>query len=294
MGENGTPHWQGFVTFTNAIRTRGLSKILPRAALFAAKGSSLQNKHYCTKPVLDCQCSHCKDCPPPLEGPYEYGICPTAQGARTDIVQLRDAVKSGKRKRQIIEDDELLPTFAKHMKFATLVSTLYPPPPTRREIILLYGPAGCGKTRSVYDNHPLHDLYAKPVDDKLWFDGYDSQSVILLDDFAGRASKLGLTNLLRLLDRYPIQLPIKGGYVWLRHDALIISTNIHPSLWYDFSGREAQIPALLRRITSIRCWRADGSTSRWLHTPTEITDFYLSYSSRTSLYDESLKFNYMF
>lgn len=236
---------------------------------------------------------HCKDCPPPLEGPYTYGVCPKGSGDRTDLVALREAAKSGKRKRDMIEDDVLLPTYAKHMKLAHLAQSLYPPQPKPKRVVLLYGPSGCGKTRHVYDTYSVEDLYAKPVDDKFWFDGYDQHPTVLLDDFAGRVSKLSLVNLLRLLDRYPIQLPFKGGYVWFSPDNIYITSNIHPREWYEWARRETQYAALARRITQVVAWRADGLTSRRYSTPEDVRDFFSSYISRPDIYSDEGYFNFI-
>lgn len=50
VGENGTPHLQGYVRFSNAIRLSSLKKILSGRAHFEiAKGSPEQNFKYCTK-----------------------------------------------------------------------------------------------------------------------------------------------------------------------------------------------------------------------------------------------------
>lgn len=261
--------------------------------MFKAKGTSPQNEHYCSKPVAECHCVHCKDAPPPLEGPYRYGVCPQASGDRTDLVILRDAVKSGKRKRELIEDDALLPTYAKHMKLAHMAQSLYPPPPKAKKVVLLYGPSGCGKTRLVYETHTLEDLYAKPVDDKFWFDGYDQHPTVLLDDFAGRVSKLSLVNLLRLLDRYPIQLPFKGGYVWFSPDTIYLTSNIHPRNWYEWVGREPQYPALSRRITEVRAWRADGLTYRQYNTHEEVQSFFTSYLRVPRVSGDDSYFNFI-
>lgn len=49
VGENGTPHLQGFIQHKNAIAFKYLKEILPRAHLEKAKGSVKQNLEYCEK-----------------------------------------------------------------------------------------------------------------------------------------------------------------------------------------------------------------------------------------------------
>jgi len=70
------------------------------------------------------------------------------------------------------------------------------------KVIVLWGDAGSGKTRFVYDNHKIEDIYKLNVNSNgaLWFDGYESQSVLLIDDFNGW---IQYRDLLTILDRYP-------------------------------------------------------------------------------------------
>lgn len=64
-------------------------------------------------------------------------------------------------------------------------------------------------------------------------------------------SKTSLTYLLQMLDRYPMTLEVKGSYAALVAKKIIVTTNIHPALWYDYSRREEQYKALQRRFTKI-------------------------------------------
>lgn len=49
VGKSGTPHLQGFIESKNAILFTTLKKIMPTAHLEAAKGSTEQNRKYCSK-----------------------------------------------------------------------------------------------------------------------------------------------------------------------------------------------------------------------------------------------------
>lgn len=254
-------HKIGFVIFSAAARLAGLKVLLPRAHWEKAAGSSLQNKHYCTKPNDGCRCTHCNDCQAPLEGPFQYGECPAGRGDRTDLRELREAIKAGKRRRDIYDDDALLEPAAKYQRFFSDAARVYPrsreEPP---EVNLLYGPPGCGKTRMVVESED--DLWTLPLTDGLWFDGFDSHDSALLDDFSGKFSKLALSLLLRLLDRYVIRVPVKGGFVQFTPKRIWITTNIHPSEWYDYTGREVHYSAVQRRVTRVIVWGADGTQQR--------------------------------
>ena len=144
--------------------------------------------------------------------------------------------------------------------------------PEAPEVNLLYGPAGCGKTWKCTELSD--DLWMTPVTDGLWFDGYDGQDDALLDDFSGKFSKMSLTNLLRVLDRYVVQVPIKGGFVQFAPKRIFITTNIHPRDWYDYSERETQYAAVKRRFTRVDTWRADGTDLRHAFRGTEEFNFF--------------------
>lgn len=78
-----------------------------------------------------------------------------------------------------------------------------------------------------------------------WFDGYNGQDVMLLDDFG--PGMMCINFLKRLLDRYPVQLPVKGGSVALRAKTIFITSNYMMSEWYPKAGA-MDYEALLRRI----------------------------------------------
>lgn len=113
-------------------------------------------------------------------------------------------------------------------------------------VIVYWGPTGAGKTRAVYDNLPSPEsIYVHPGGP--WFDGYDSQPIVLFDDFGG--SEFKLTYLLKLLDRYPMRVPVKGGFVSWCPQEIYITSNHAPVSWFP-NAKEEHVRALMRRITN--------------------------------------------
>jgi hypothetical protein len=110
------------------------------------------------------------------------------------------------------------------------------------KVTVLWGEPGTGKSRFIYDNHK--DIWAWPG--KEWFDGYTGQEVALFDDFDGTDFSYRL--LLRVLDRYKINVPIKGGHVAFRPKYIYITSNLRPEDWYNLKNYKA----LLRRIDEIK------------------------------------------
>lgn len=243
MGASGTIHWQGYLQLPTNQRLTYVKKLCDYAHWEQAKGTPIENKRYCTKESDR------------IEGTeiVEFGEM-SYSGKRTDLFALRDAVKDGKRLRTIVEDDNLMPTLARHQKFYHTLSMIQMPPinPSRKKILLL-GPAGLGKTRFVFDKHKEDPEFFSfsPSNGTVWFDGYDGHKTVLIDDFDGAASKISLNMCLQMLDIYPVRMPVKGAFTWWNPETIYITTNLEPHEWYKFTGREEKYRALLRRFTSV-------------------------------------------
>lgn len=247
-GESGTYHWQGYLEL-KARKTYAQARTLlhaPAAACFNRRGNQQQAIDYCKKEDSR------------VEGatPFEHGVPKvTNQGSRTDLTEFKDAIKDGKRKRDLVDDHTTC--MAKFGRFYDTVRGLYRPERTEmRKIYLLIGPPRCGKTRSVMEQHrgeKRHDLFDMPLSNgTMWHDGYDGHSHVLIDDFAGAASHITLTNFLRLIDPWnPVQVPIKGGFVWWDPDVIYITSNIFPREWYKWENRVVQYRAMAERFHAV-------------------------------------------
>lgn len=167
-------------------------------------------------------------------------------GARTDLHAVAEMVRQGKTNAEIAED---YPTqMIRYCRHVDTFRSLWPPKREEELKVLLFtGKPGTGKTRMAYALFP--QLYALPVGKDLWFNTYTGQKEVLIDDFAGNVS---LTSLLRILDRYPVQVPTKGGFVWWCPTVIMITSNVPIEQWYDYSTRQDSLAALKRRIHEIR------------------------------------------
>nr|QJQ37767.1 replication-associated protein [Cressdnaviricota sp.] len=89
-----------------------------------------------------------------------------------------------------------------------------------------WGNTGSGKTRAALDGVDLDNVFIvsgpNTKHGALWFDGYYGQDRVVFDDF--RPWWCEFSFLLRLLDRYPIQVQVKGGFVNFIPTEIIITT----------------------------------------------------------------------
>lgn len=230
-------HFQGYVEFHRPYGISGVKSRVSQTAHWEIRGGSqAQAIKYCHK--ADTR----------VDGPFEYGE-KASPGTRTDIHSLRDAIRSGSTKRQLYDDHT--GTIAKYPRFAEGCKDAYFEHGWRKvECHLLIGPTRLGKTRWVYDNWGKERFWQLPaIVQRLWFDGYDGETHVLIDDFAGNCP---IEVLLQLLDGYKIRLPRKGGFVCWSPTHIAVTTNVHPNEWYNWKGKRSQYDALAARFHVIK------------------------------------------
>lgn len=226
----GTPHLQGFVCFSKPIRIGGVRKMLPRAHWEPAKGNDKQASDYCKKADKIA---------------FERGSLQTSQGRRTDLEEVALKVKAGYSMREIAEEHPT--TYIKNARglagYALIIQEPYNHYDLRGEWFV--GPPGTGKSRFARDSNP--DAYLKPQ--SKWFDGYQGEHAIILDDFD--RGGVGLGHHLKIwTDRYACTGETKGGTINLVHRKFVVTSNYTiEELWSD---DEQMVQALLRRFKVTR------------------------------------------
>jgi hypothetical protein len=90
-----------------------------------------------------------------------------------------------------------------------------------------------------------------------WWDGYSNEKTVIIDDY--RASLCTYQDLLRILDRYPLRVEMKGTTAHLAATVFIITTNARPEVMWASRTEEA-LDQLLRRITTVIEFKANNET----------------------------------
>jgi hypothetical protein len=240
------------VQFTNARTFNTVRELLggDGVHLEKSRGSASQNVEYCTK-----------------EGDYyEHGERPSP-GKRSDLDDIRDSILAGQTEQEIA--NTWFSQWCRYNKAFTRYRTLVHGRDMREQlqVYVLVGDTATGKTRFVYE-------YAKGTDTRLWlghdptlqwFDGYDNDAIACLDDYRGAGN---ISFLLRLLDKYPMLVPVKGSYVDWRPKVIFITSNVPWTDWYP-TADERTTAALRRRFTKII--QMSGEMGDWDATYTQVS-----------------------
>lgn len=228
-GDSGTRHYQGYVEFSNPVRLGTCRSLIPGAHWETRRGTREQARDYCKKEESR------------LDGPWEHGEWIGGQGRRTDLATIKEKLDEGCSLADIAE--EHFNSFVRYNRSFALYSVIKGPKRNFNTTgIFICGPTGTGKSKWCMDFDS--DAYWKMPGK--WWDGYTGQQTVVLDDFYGW---LPYHELLRLLDRYPLSVEVKGSTVPFMAQTVIITSNQHYTKWYKDERITEDMSALERRIS---------------------------------------------
>lgn len=247
IGVNGTPHLQGYIELRRSRRLGSMCRMLPRAHFELRLGTREQARAYCSK----------EDTRQPGTVPFEFGTWdPGAQGSRSDLREVRDLLANQGVRQTALEHPE---TFARYPRyFHDMRQFQVENRSWRPYVIVFLGDTGTGKTRKAHELFPS-PVWVKPPGP--WYDSYEADRYVLLDDFDGK--DVPFRFLLQLLDRYYLRVPIKGSFAnWVPY-AIAITTNLPVDAWYNASEPSLNAP-LHRRIDHVFRFPLSDDDSRIL------------------------------
>jgi len=224
-----TPHIQAYVQLKEKKRLTFIKGFFPTAHLEKARGTAEQNVEYCSKEGGTGLWSH---------GNYiSEGKCRGLE----DAIAL---IKQGGTLSTVAND--LSDTWVKHhrglIELAGRISLRRDFVP---EVFWFYGATGTGKSREAASQAP--EAFYKMGGNK-WWDGYDNHEAVIIDDY--RRDLCTFSELLRMLDRYPYRLEVKGGSCEFAARRIYITTPKSPEDTWEGRSDE-DIAQLTRRITKI-------------------------------------------
>lgn len=228
-GAGGYQHWQMVCAFTQYVTlTKGKSYFCRTAHLEPTK--SAKANEYVWKE--DTRIAGTQ---------FEVGRMPLKRNSKQDWEEIKQLAKTGRTEE--IPGDILLKHYANIKRYEKDHAQNY----NRgvQEVYFIYGPTGTGKS------HEAHQLLGEEYYDKQpstkWWDGYIGQENVLVEEFRG---EIGISHLLRWLDKYSCSVEVKGGQAQLKTKKWVFTSNLDLNGCYPMLDQESR-DALLRRITHI-------------------------------------------
>jgi len=244
----GQKHYQGFVQFPNQVYLSGAKEL--GVTLFGvqchmepARGTADENRVYCSK-----------------EGGanfQEHGSLPRP-GNRTDLARIARELTEGK---SLLDVATMMPSdFMKYHGGIKAYHTLIHSNPRVISVDPIvywwYGPTGVGKSRKAFETFP--SAYIKM--NNHWWDGYIGQKEVVFDDY--RPSLCTFQEFLRIIDRYPMRVEVKGSSIELSANVFVVTTTSRPEVLWNGRTEEA-LNQLIRRIGTIQEFKPDGQIVTW-------------------------------
>jgi len=229
VGANGTPHLQGYIYFKHPKTFNNMKNIMPgNAHLEKARGSTDQNREYCTKE----------------NNYFETGAKPMSQSEKGEVEQERwkkafNLCQAGK---VDLVDADIKFRYYRTCKdisrdFMTKAADL-----KELENKWIWGPPGVGKSRYARENFG-RGAFFKPGNK--WWDGYQGEENIIIDDFELDWKCLG--HYLKIwADRYSFIAEYKGGSMHIRPKRVIVTSNY--SIEEVFAADQVMVAAINRRF----------------------------------------------
>lgn len=253
VGEEGTPHLQGYLELSGPRQLSYLKSLHARAHWEMRRGTREEAMLYCMKdetqhsaPCLywknewqtrELGCTmECK------EWLLSLGIrlihkTSSDSDAKLRLESIREKLQDGSSSIEEVADEDFDLWVRYYRAFEKYIVLKTPPRNYDVDVEIIQGPTGTGKSRWCLDNYP--DAYWKQRSN--WWDGYFKHETVILDEFYGW---LPFDLLLRVCDRYPLLVETKGGQMQFVARRIIITTNHPPSSWY----KSVYFPAFVRRV----------------------------------------------
>lgn len=227
-GAEGTPHLQGYISFCSRHRLGFLRDWIPRAHFEIAKGSPTQNRDYCRKDGVFWEAG-------------DIPVAPAAAGGRA----LADKWKAAWDHATIGEMDDIphdlrIRYYSTFKKIARDHMRSIPAQETTTGH-WYYGPSGSGKSTSARLEFPGYYLKAA----NKWWDGYQNEETVILEDLGLEHSVLG-HHLKLWCDKFDFIAECKGDSIRIRPVRVIITSQYRIS---DIFRDAETIAALTRRCT---------------------------------------------
>lgn len=246
--ETGYEHWQLWIENKTPIAFSTLRKKFPKGHFEVRRGSKQQAHDYVSKEETSTGETI-------SNGEIDYG---DHRGERSDLRAARDALLEGATVEHVVK---AVPGAWRYIKNFKEVRDIYLSEKFMKaerdiQVHYVYGEPGVGKTRMIFDRFKYEDVY-RVNSYRNPFDTYNSENVLVLDEFYGQ---INMEQMLNILDRYPLRLPARyNDRVACFSEVFIISNVPLSSQYLEIQNQNPQQwKAFLRRIDSVERMEEGG------------------------------------
>lgn len=245
IGESGTPHLQGTITFKRAYRLSALKKLSSRAHWEIAKAA--QDSLYSMK----------------LDANVIFNVDNRKQGSRTDLKRLRDQIVAGETssKKICLEEDPMV--YHQYGRTIEKIEQLNAAKKWRTwetKGIWYWGATGVGKSVKAMEGYTPETHY-------IWSNGemlqnYEGQETVIFDEV--RARDYPYDFWLKVVNGIPFTIPIKNGKPrQFLAKTVIVTAPMPPEEMYPNQNGKDHISQLQRRFKIERLGPAPPKSPQW-------------------------------
>lgn len=278
-GNTERQHYQGFVRMKNAWSRGDMINLFHTYT--SHRRTSFRKSDFPIEAIEYCRKGETRLSP---EGTWEFGDLEFPQGKRSDLLQIKEKISKVGWKHADLYNNHF-GTSVRYMngiEKAAFYLAKAQQVERNVEVTWLWGKTGQGKSRLARAGLTINDYFRLPAPQggKVWWDGMEGEDVLVIEEF--NSNTMPIENLLEILDRYPLQLPVKGAFTWANWTKVFITSQFHYSSVYPFAS-EDQLAALRRRITretrfnSTEILERDPEDTRFFHLRTATDTHTLSH-----------------
>lgn len=238
VGEESCPetdrkHLQGWVQFNKPKRMSRVKSLFgsKKIHLEMCRGDEFSNDNYCKKDNKF----------------MSFGKF-VAQGQRTDMeCAIQELFDGGSMHDLAMTRPQLFVQYGRRLR---ALKAEYMQEQTNKlrtvHVEYVWGGTGTGKSHYAYNQKDVFGKRPFFIDacDLKWWDGYNGEKTIVIDEYS---NDIKVTKLLKLLDKYPKRLEIKGGITYANWTRVIITSNLSPDELHPLAKEQHRV-SLNRRI----------------------------------------------
>lgn len=237
--DTGMVHFQGYVEFKQPMTLGRIQQAVYWGEQFHIErrfGTAKQASDYCKKDESYLGL-----------GRMEFGHL-SAQGARGDLLKLRDEIKEGKQVEEILMDDPMIyHQYGRTLEKMEDIRLRKMKRNWQTKGIWYYGETGSGKSHKAFTEHGDNYYVKTWGKDTEWWDGYRGEEVVIFNEFRGQ---IAYAEILALLDKWPHMVSRRGKEpIPFLAKLVIITCPVLPELIYKRQVDKADgLEQLYRRI----------------------------------------------